>query len=131
MRPSLIQDSLGIFFVRFFNRQCVFAQRVSLEIQMKENLAHFLTGCYQNRAMISNLRSACRLAQSAVCYSSFYVRSILAHVAAPSLYGSGLGHRLFPGAGFSRIRAGTLEASSLRLSCRLRRLNVPALGRDC
>ena len=51
------------------------------------------------------------------------------HVLSP--YGPGLGHRLFPGAGFFRIGAGTLEASSLRLSCRLRWLKVPALGRDC
>ena len=43
----------------------------------------------------------------------------------------GLVTDFFPGAGFSRTGAGTLEVSSLRLSCRLRWLKVPALGRDC
>ena len=115
-------------FVRFFNRPCVPARRVVFELQTGKTLARFPAGFSQNDALISNLRLACRLAQSAAIYSSFYV---WVHVSTPSLYGSGLGHRLFPGTGLLRIGAGTLEASSLRLSCRLRWLKVPALGRDC
>ena len=108
MSLSPVRDSLGIVFVRFFNRPCVPARRMTFELQTGATLARFLAGCSQNGALISNLRSACRLAQSAVSYSSFQVRGILAHVIAPFPSGSGLGHRLFPEAGFFRIGASTL-----------------------
>ena len=71
MSQSPVQDSLEIDFVRFFNRPCVSARRVTFELQTGETLARFLASCSQNGALISNLRSACRLAQSAGSYSSF------------------------------------------------------------
>ena len=68
MSRSPVQDSLGIDFVRFLSRPCVSARRLTFELHTGETLARFPAACSQNGALISNLRSACRLAQSAVNY---------------------------------------------------------------
>ena len=69
-RPP-VQDSMGIYFVRFPSRWCVSARRVIFEPQTGETLARFHAGCSQNATLVSNLRSACRLPHSVVSYGSF------------------------------------------------------------
>ena len=96
MSPFLVQDTLGIVFVRFFNCICVPAWRVTYAFQTGRTLAHFSADCAQNCALISNLSSACPLAQSAVSNGSAKLLAILAYVAAPSPYGYELGYPLRP-----------------------------------
>ena len=49
-----VRDSLGIVFVRFFNRPCVPARRVTFELQTGKTLVRFPDGCSQNGALISD-----------------------------------------------------------------------------
>ena len=71
MSRSPVQDSFGIDFVRFFNRPYVSERRVTFELQTEETLDRFPADSSQNGALISNLCSTCRLAQSAVNNCSF------------------------------------------------------------
>ena len=75
-------------------------RRATFERREEEIIASCPADCYQNGALISNLRSGCRLAQSAMSYSSFYFLGSLSECAALFPSGSGRDARRFrnPGA---------------------------------
>ena len=102
-RPSRspVQDSSGIDSARIFRRSNASARRAIFEFQEEDTLARFPVDCSQNGALMSNLRSACRLIQSAESYRSLYFVGSLGECAALFPSGPGRGIRLFrdPGAG--------------------------------
>ena len=118
---SPVQDSLGIDSARMFRRSNASARRTIFQLQEGETLARFPADCSQNGALISNLRSACRLAQSAVTYRSFSFWTVWASVPPCSHrdQGEALDFSAVPEPGIFRIGAGTLGVISLRLSRRL------------